>query len=282
MKCLLAINRDSGQSIEDWDAERLRAFLHTDYDIVDTVKFGAQSTFNLRDKASGYDAVAVAGGDGTLNHALNALKDTKIKLIYVPSGTLNDAAVSRGKKTNGIIEFENQNIGKIGDKLFSYVAAAGSFTSIGYLAKKKSKKLFKRLTYFALALREYRVHRIQAKLVVDKKMYSDTYTLVMAVKSKNVFGFPFNRANDPKSQDLHLLLIKAPARKGFLGALQMFFPFFRAFFIGFSKPYSSGKILFMPFRQATIELAEPTTFTVDGERIDVPKRVSVGSYFYAG
>ena len=49
------------------------------------------------------DVIAVFGGDGTLNSVVNMYADKETKIIYVPSGTLNECsknALKYGKKSS--------------------------------------------------------------------------------------------------------------------------------------------------------------------------------------
>jgi len=267
MKCLLLINASSGNS--DWIAEdkELLTALRKTYDTVDKKIFTAEDGFNIASESKGYDTLILCGGDGTFNYAINALRDSNIELIYLPCGTFNDCAHTL-KKLDGNNPKKGQfrlDLGEINGRLFSYVAAAGSFTPIGYLPKNKYKKAFKRLVYYFYAFKEYKVHKINAKMKVDGRLFEDCYTLIMAVNSRYVFGFSFNRIfhlNDGKGQ---LLLIKAP--KGPFGFIKLFFLFFRAFFVGFDSEYDGKNIKFLSFKRCMLQLEKPVEFCVDGERL---------------
>ncbi len=225
--------------------------------------------FNLKEYCKDYDAVAVCGGDGTFNAAINAVRGLDIELLYIPCGTFNDAAHTL-KSLEKLDDLQNRRIrridlGEFNGRLFSYVAAAGSFTAIGFLPKSKHKKLFKRLVYYFYAFKEYRLHHIKAQITANGNKYSGEYTLIMAIKSKYVFGLPFNRLYSHNSGAGHMLLIKTP--KGAFKIIKMFFLFFRAFFIGFNKEKHGKYIDFFNFTQAQIILDKKYDFCVDGERM---------------
>lgn len=220
-----------------------------------------------------YDLLVVCGGDGTLNSVLNKIQDIRVKTVFVPCGTFNEKAHAHSNK-EGLI------VGKLGDTVFTYVAACGSFTPIGYDTNVEKKKKYKILAYLSHVVKEYKIHRIHAKVDIDGMIEENEYTLIMFIKSNRCFGFRFNRMYDPHKESGHVLLIKAPKKGGLIGKIKMFFPFFRAFFIGFGKEYRSKNVLFTEFTQAGIELAEETVFAVDGEKKTFcgKKEVTVSSW----
>lgn len=287
MKCLLLINASSGNSNGVAEDKELFANLQRLYGNVDKKVFTAEEGLDIMQVSKGYDVLVLCGGDGTFNYAINALRNSKIELVYLPCGTFNDCAHTLKKINNNQAKGQYKlDLGEINDRLFSYVAAAGSFTPIGYMPKSKHKKIFKRLVYYFYALREYKVHNIDAKINVDGKIFQDTYTLIMAVNSRYVFGFNFNKLfelNDGRGQ---LLLIKSP--KGFWRWLTMFFLFFRAFFIGFNKEHNGKYIKFVSYQRCMIQLQQPIDFCVDGERLqsglanEISMHKERGSVFLTG
>ena len=88
----------------------------------------------------------------------------------------------------------------------------------------------------------------------------------MLVKSPRCFGFPFNKAFDAESTSGHLVAIRAPKHKGFLGYIEMFFPFFRVFFIGLKKEKTKGKIVFEKTYSTKLTLSQDIDFCRDGEK----------------
>lgn len=265
MKCLLLINASSGNSGSLQNDGALVSELKKTYGTVEKKVFLAEEQIDIAREASGFDALALCGGDGTFNYALNALRNRKIDLIYIPCGTFNDCAhtLKKIEKTSPSGSYR-LDLGEINGRLFSYVAAAGSFTPIGYLPKSAHKKIFKRLVYYFYAFREYKIHRIEAKIFLDgNRTFEGCYTLLMAVNSRYVFGFSFNRLfrqNDGKGQ---LLLIKSP--RGPFKLIKMFCLFFRAFFVGFDEEYAGKNVEFVSFSKCRIETADPPDFCVDGE-----------------
>ena len=257
MNCLLVINTMSGNSCRVNKSEIIAKYAADD-DV--TVKY-------LRDPSDEYsvegiDKLIVCGGDGTLNRALALSAEKDIDLYYLPCGTFNETAKSFSGK--GLRELGS--IGKIGDREFAYVAAAGSFTDLGQAANPSAKKRFKLFAYFAKVLSSYRVHRIKAKITTESLSLSGTYTLIMLSNAKRCFGFRFNRLHK-RCPDLQLIAISAPKKDNLWGRIKMFFPFFRVFFLGIGRERRKGNILVTSFKEGSISLSEETPFCLDGESV---------------
>jgi diacylglycerol kinase (ATP) len=260
----------SGNSKKGDKQRQLECLLKDLYEQVDTVYIDLEHNIKMSDEIEGYDALAVCGGDGTLNSAINAIKSTKMDLIYLPTGTLNDTAKSLclAKKLSA----EKRRIrlvdmGSVNETMFAYVLAGGTFTPIGYRTKTKTKKRFKVLAYLFTVLREYKIRHIKATIKLDNKIYSDEYTLIMALNCSRCFGFNFNKLFSHKDGKGQLLLIKAPKGNGLIAKIKIFFPLFRVFFMKMREE-KNGKIMkFLNFGNLQITFEEPQTFTIDGEQI---------------
>ena len=258
MKCLLVINNLSGNSKRVIQKSPLVDVLKARYSVIDTHIIDKNDGFyDVKRAILGYDAIAVCGGDGTLNRTLNALRGSDVEFIYFPCGTLNDTARSL-KSYDGVID-----VGEFNDRLFSYVTAVGSFTPIGYNSKPENKRIFKRLCYYLDAFKEYKLWHIDAEIDTDGLCTSGEFTLVMLINSKSCFGLNFNKLFSPTSGKAHLLLIRTP--KGAFSLVKMFFLFFRAFFVGFRKELNGKNIIFKEVERANIRLKKPLPFCVDGE-----------------
>ncbi len=220
----------------------------------------------------GYDRIIVCGGDGTLNRALNRNGGRKVELYYLACGTLNEKAkAQQGKKKLRRL----QAVGQVGGKLFSYVAATGAFTEIGYTPRAETKKKLKVFAYFSKTLKAYRIFNVAAAIKTEKHSYKDVFNLIMILDSPRCFGFNFNRLYKKGQKGFHVLTIKSPKHKGFLGLISMFFTFFRAFFIGFNKEVYTDKIKFFAAEKITLDLEERQAFCVDGEETFFEGEVAV-------
>lgn len=105
-----------------------------------------------------YERIVVCGGDGTLNEVITGLMKAGLRLTlgYIPSGTLNEwssglgiarsipkaaADITTGKKIQ-------LDIGKFGERYFSYTASFGAFTDASYSASQDVKNVLGQAAYF--------------------------------------------------------------------------------------------------------------------------------------
>lgn len=256
MKCLLVVNTLSGNASKVNEDELLRLYASKDDVTVRYIR-STEDSYSLE----GVDKLILCGGDGTLNHALGLTRGKAIDIYYLPVGTFNETAKDRTPQG------ELARLGMIGETEFAYVAAAGSFTDLGQASSAKQKQRFKIFAYFFHVLKSYRVHRIQATISYEGRSETDDYTLLMLSNATRCFGFRFNRLHRHNADELQLLTIKAPKRDDLWGRIKMFFPFFRAFFIGFSKPHFGKYVRFLSLKKVSFSLPEKTDFCLDGERI---------------
>lgn len=253
--CLIIINKSAG-SADKISFDYIKTRLGKNYDFsCHTIPIDGEPNLDK------YGALAVCGGDGTLSSVLSNVYDKPKDVFYFPYGTLNDKAKTHSSSKHavvGVVSGESRT-------MFSYVFAAGAFTPIGYNTKTNLKKRFGVLAYLVNAVKEYKIHRIHAKIATGDKVYSGDFNLIMFIKSPRCFGFRFNRAYDEKSETGHLVLIRSPKHGGLLGKIEMFFPFFRVFFVGL-KNEREGKIVFKKIECADISLNSQTDFCKDGEK----------------
>ncbi|MGN0752597.1 MAG: diacylglycerol/lipid kinase family protein [Christensenellales bacterium] len=270
-RCVIVINRLSGNGNRA-DERTLKRALGRGYS-ADSYYITKKHT--LKD-FSAYERIVVCGGDGTLNGILNSKMRDDVEIIYLPYGTLNEF-YKGGIKDNHFLK----DICFANDLYFSYVMAAGIFTPIGYCVNDKKKRKYKALAYISHVVKEYKIHRIKAKITTGDYQDKGEYSLIMAIDSPRCFGFRFNRLFNADDGIMHLLTIKAPKSSGLLGKIKIFFPLFRAFFIGFGKPYHSKNMDFRPFDSLQISLSEDVDFDVDGEKKTLGGDVNLGITCFA-
>lgn len=170
-----------------------------------------------------YDIIVVCGGDGTLNEVITGLMQTGIncKLGYIPSGTLNEWSsglnISRSiqRAASDIINGKeiSLDIGKFGDKYFSYTASFGAFTSASYSAPQEIKNVLGQAAYFFQGIKSLsNIKPIHLKFICDDREIEGDFLFGAVSNSMSVGGIvKFSdsvvKLNDGKFE---VLLIKNP------------------------------------------------------------------------
>lgn len=226
----------------------------------------------IKQYASEYNTIAVCGGDGMLNEAVNALMHTDASvrpaLAYLPSGSTNDFAGTVGIPTNvryaAKMSVEGKpffcDAGKINDKYFAYVAAFGAFTSVSYDTSQDFKNIFGHLAYIFEGLRKLpTIKPIHMKVSFDDKVIEDDFILGMVTNSLQVGGIKFSLGTAISLNDgmFEVLLVKKPQNAT---SFQAIISAFMAQSIDKAKDIISFKASKIKF-----ETDEPIPWTVDGE-----------------
>ncbi len=265
-KCLIVINKISGKA-DHVKEDRLQK-LFSDGFSTEFFYITEQNSFTYR----AADRLVICGGDGTFNRILNMYYGTDTELVYYPCGTLNETAHKDLEKTG---DFLIPECGSVNGKYFSYVFATGTFTPLGYAVDTGLKHKVKSFAYIINVFKQLKVWRIDADLTIDGQKEKGQYCLLMALYSPQCFGLRFNKMFGLADKHLYLLSVKAPRFNGFFGLAEMFFSFFRAFFIGFKKPYLSRKMRFAPFTDLHVVAKKQYDFCVDGDKWTMPTDFTV-------
>lgn len=111
-----------------------------------------------------FDLVVCIGGDGTLNETISGLmlSQSGVPLGYIPSGSTNDFAACHGISADPLTAALNAatgrpqliDIGKFGDRYFSYVAAFGAFSWLSYTTPQSLKNVLGHSAYILDAVKD--------------------------------------------------------------------------------------------------------------------------------
>lgn len=170
-----------------------------------------------------YDIIVVCGGDGTLNEVITGLTRAKldIKLGYIPSGTLNEwssgLGISRSidRAARDILTGKevSLDIGKFGDRYFSYTASFGAFTSASYTAPQDVKNVLGQAAYFFEGVKSLgSIKPIHLKFVSDEREIEGDFLFGAVSNSLSVGGIVKFDRNIVKLNDgfFEVLLIRSP------------------------------------------------------------------------
>lgn len=182
--------------------------------------------------------ILCSGGDGTLNHVMNAIMDLKEKpvLSYIPAGSTNDFAKGLGipsVMSKAIDVAVNgtpftYDVGRINGRYFNYVAAFGAFSKVSYATDQDLKNVLGYAAYVISAIAElpqnigYSCH---LQIEADDFIEEGDYIFGAVSNSASVAGMTLFANDDIKQDDgqMELLLIRSPKNladfNGILAAL---------------------------------------------------------------
>ena len=270
-KMLFVMNPYAGQRRANrYLADILSIFNRAGYR-VESYMTGArgEATDIVRQYAPEMDLVACCGGDGTFNETVNGLLhgEVNIPVGYIPAGSTNDFAASLGLPTNILQAAETVvtgepsalDVGKFGDRYFSYVASFGAFTRTSYATPQNVKNALGHAAYILGGISELSQLRTEhVKLQLDDEIVEDDFLFGAVSNSTSVGGV---LSLDPKQVDLRdgkfeVLLLRSPRELGELSecirAVQ-------------TAEYNCKMLTFTPASRITIWANAGMPWTLDGE-----------------
>lgn len=187
--------------IETYFYDIVRVLSEGDYEVtLVPTKYKNHCCEYILQEGQRFERIVVAGGDGTVNEAVNALMalgENKIDLGYIPMGTTNDFASScnipqdifEAAKValNGtMIEID---AGRFNDKYFGYVAAFGVLTDVAYDTPQGIKNLFGRAAYIVEGIKRLaNVKSYAMRIECNGEVIEDEFIFGMVANSNSVGG----------------------------------------------------------------------------------------------
>jgi len=149
---------------------------------------------------SDYEHLVCSGGDGTIREAIEALMALEKRPVFgiIPSGTVNDFTSSLGIPKDimaacDIVINSVSNaldIGRFGDKYFSYVAAFGMYTDVSYSTPQHIKNLFGKFAYFLEGVKRGGTLRpFGCKFVLDGEEIIGEFILGIVANAHSIAGY---------------------------------------------------------------------------------------------
>lgn len=273
MDCLFLYNPCGGKGISEKNLSYIRRRLLERYDGVETV--GTESAEDLESrvhKEKGRDVV-FAGGDGTFNRVLQAAAGRKLRLGYLPCGTVNDIArsLSIPKRLRGaldvIIKGETAKLDcmHVNGRYAMYIAAAGAFTETTYTTPQSEKRSLGPLAYAIHGLRHgLRFRPFPLRIDCGGDTLETESALVLVLNGRSVAGFPVNRSSSMRDGSLELALVRKIGKQNF------FRRFFTLCSIGtlflFGVRVKKKDILFLRGDSFSLETDPSVVWDLDGEK----------------
>lgn len=243
-----------------------------DYEILIQFTKQAHDIFNIVKKyGAEFDLLVVAGGDGTLNEVCDGLKEfeNKPKIMYFPTGTVNDFGNSLGmpkkfKKQLNVLNNQKTMIvdsGRVNDRYFNYVCAFGPFTATSYSTSHQLKNKFGKFAYFMNIGKEIPkiVESHHLEINVDGEEISGSFISALIINSTSVAGFRAFIRNDQLDDGFFNLLLIRQANpimltKGIAHVIE-----------GLNEDFDDEYYTFRKFEKLKIESSDNIQWTLDGE-----------------
>jgi YegS/Rv2252/BmrU family lipid kinase len=146
------------------------------------------------------EAILIAGGDGTVNQAVNAMMENKIKrpVGVIPAGTANDFAQHLGIPENFNEAFEviaqmkirKLDIGIVNGQYFVNVCGGGLLTSIAHTIEPEFKNTLGKLAYYIKGVQQIPKFKSQkVRITTDQQVYEDEFYLFIVLNGSSAGGF---------------------------------------------------------------------------------------------
>lgn len=174
-------------------------------------------------RAGEVDLIVCCGGDGTFNETITGIlrSGADVPVGYIPAGSTNDFAASLKLPTNvmqavqHILEGEPvpYDVGRFGDRYFSYVASFGAFTRASYSTPQSIKNALGHTAYLLEGINELsQIRKVHIRMEMEERIVEDDFLFGAISNSTSVGGI---LTLDPSQVDMgdglfEILLVRAP------------------------------------------------------------------------
>lgn len=267
-------------------ADLLTIFGQADYEIIARMTCGTGDANRIvREKCAGVDLVVCAGGDGTFNETISGILEAgcDVPVGYIPCGSTNDFANSLKLSTNvlqaarDIVEGTavSYDVGKFGDRYFSYVASFGAFTKASYSTPQNIKNALGHTAYILEGIQELsQLKPSHVRIQLEDAVIEDDFLFGAISNSTSLGGI---LTLDPKQVDMgdgvfELLLIRAP--KDLLELNECVWAVQK-------QKYNCAMMTFVSTRELTVFPDPQMDWTLDGERCGGAQCIHVENLHHA-
>ncbi|MGM9589701.1 MAG: diacylglycerol/lipid kinase family protein [Faecousia sp.] len=272
---LFIVNPVSGQKkANKYLPEIISLFNRAGYEVITYMTGGHGDATRMAALRGGdMDLVVCCGGDGTFNETITGLlqHDIAVPVGYIPSGSTNDFAASLNLSTNPLKAAQDilegqpvaYDVGKFGNRYFSYVASFGAFTQASYATPQSIKNVLGHTAYVLSGISELsQIRKEHIRMEIDGEVVEDDFLFGAISNSTSVGGI---LTLDPKFVDmsdglLEILLVRAPQSLAEIAECIQAFQ---------SQDYHNcAMVTFRSARQVRILADSSMPWTLDGERED--------------
>ncbi len=218
-----------------------------------------------------YDHLLIAGGDGTVDIVLNAMKEfnVDIPIAILPTGTANDFAKALNISldiNNAIKDILNSepksiDIGKINNKYFINVASAGMFTDVSQKINPELKNYMGKVSYYITGIEEA-LHLRKFNINVNSKevMYKGDMYLMLVFNGKTAGNLNLAYKAEVDDGYLDVIIFKAmPIPK----SIPVLISILKGEHL---DTYNESEILYFKTKKVRIDCCDGLLTDIDGER----------------
>lgn len=218
-----------------------------------------------------YDHLLIAGGDGTVDIVLNAMKEFNIDIpiAILPTGTANDFAkalnisLDINKAVKDILNSEPKSIdiGKINNKYFINVASAGMFTDVSQKINPELKNYMGKVSYYITGIEEA-LHLRKFNINVNSKevMYKGDMYLMLVFNGKTAGNLNLAYKAEVDDGYLDVIIFKAmPIPK----SIPVLISILKGEHL---DTYNESEILYFKTKKVRIDCCDGLLTDIDGER----------------
>lgn len=170
------------------------------------------------------DLMVVAGGDGTVNYVVNAMrsKGLDIPLGVIPAGTANDFAGAVGMSRKPLEAArqiasgaeERIDCGRVNGMYFVNIFSFGIFTTTSQRTPDARKHRIGKLAYLVEGVKEFRsMHAVPLEIVADGEHFDFNSLMVLVFNGETAGGFRLARRSSIKDGVFDCVMLE---KKNFL------------------------------------------------------------------
>ena len=278
-KMLFVMNPYSGmRKANRYLADILALFNRADYEVIVHMTAGrGDATRIVAERCADVDLVVCCGGDGTFNETISGILSAGVQVPvgYIPAGSTNDFAASLKLSTNimqaaaDIVSGEPvaYDVGRFGQRYFSYVASFGAFTKASYATPQSVKNAIGHMAYILGGINELsQIKNEHVRMELDGQVIEDDFLFGAISNSTSLAGIVSLNPDlvDMTDGEFEIILVRAPRNLAeiteCITAVQ-------------SQKYSCAMITFQRAKKIRIIASPDMPWTLDGEREDGHEQV---------
>ncbi|WP_303862046.1 YegS/Rv2252/BmrU family lipid kinase [Alkalibaculum bacchi] len=177
------------------------------------------NVFENRD-VSIYEAIFIAGGDGSVNALVNSMikLNIDISLGIIPAGTMNDICYNIGMSMDirqaieslSVLQTEYVDVGLVNNQCFLNVCGGGLFMEISQNTDRQLKNVMGRVAYYITGIQQLpNFKKLKLRISTEEQVIEDEFYFFIVMNGRGAGGFhklaPEAMMNDGK---LDLIAIK--------------------------------------------------------------------------